>query len=90
MRIPIGKVAQHLGIDAHHSTIIRWHQKGVTIGGKRTILPATRYGCRLYVDEDDLQTFIAKLNDRPVQLLKEKNIPAMSAETGRILDKHNV
>lgn len=90
MRIPIGKVARHLGINVHHSTVIRWHRKGVLIDGKRIVLPATRFGCRIFVEEADLQEFIAKLNARPVQPLEEKAVPAKPSEAGKILDKFKI
>ncbi len=89
MRIPIGKVADHLGINVHHSTVIRWHQKGVVIGGQRIVLPAMRLGHRLYVDETDLAEFVGHLNNKPVEEIKSPQRPPQ-VDASKILDQFNI
>lgn len=66
-KIPIKKVAEHLGISLHHSTIFRWYKKGIVVGGKRVRLKGTRYGNRIFVDEDDLHDFVSKLNGQDIE-----------------------
>lgn len=95
-RIPIGKVAEYLGIEMHKSTLIRWRDRGVLVNGKRVRLVTIRLGNRIFVDEAELLSFVEKINEddsRPSITLDAstaKQEAIRQAETSSCLDKFGV
>jgi len=63
--LKMSEIADCLGVNIHHSTVVRWTRKGVILDGKQIVLPSRRIGNRIYVDETDLQDFVDVLNQRP-------------------------
>lgn len=77
------EIASQLGIQLHHSTVIRWTRKGVVVDGKKVILPSVRIGNRIYVSEEELQNFVAKLNCQ----VSEFQNPGMSMFSPPVAEK---
>lgn len=93
MYISIRKVAERLGVKLHHSTPIRWYEKGILIDGELVKLPATRFGRKIYVDEADLLEFVEKMNRGKPTTSTEPARPsakASAAETSGRLDDFGV
>lgn len=50
-------------------TAAYWANRGLQVRGQTVKLNAVRIGSRLHITDDDLRSFLAAINGRPVELL---------------------